>query len=93
MKIQIAAHFNKQTKDPKKELVQFHVKGDDEKKPELNAMTRSVVVLNIDGVEQALTTEFSKSTKDAKKTVLEFIVKGDTSSENSYEFYRKVDQM
>ncbi|MEK4041594.1 hypothetical protein NYE44_12140 [Paenibacillus sp. FSL L8-0493] len=56
-------------------------------------MTRSVVVLNIDGVEQALTTEFSKSTKDAKKTVLEFIVKGDTSSENSYEFYRKADQM
>jgi hypothetical protein len=89
MKIQIAANFNKQTKDSKKKLVQFHVKGDDEKKPELNAMTRSVVVLNIDGVEQALTTEFSKSTKDAKKTVLEFIVKGDTSSENSYEFYRK----
>ncbi|OMC99131.1 hypothetical protein MKX34_26450 [Paenibacillus sp. FSL R5-0636] len=89
MKIQIAAHFNKQTKDSKKELVQFHVKGDDEKKPELNAMTRSVVVLSIDGVEQSLTTEFSKSTKDAKKTVLEFIVKGDTSSENSYEFYRK----
>ncbi|WP_340008629.1 hypothetical protein MHH52_11195 [Paenibacillus sp. FSL K6-0276] len=89
MKIQIAAHFNKQTKDSKKELVQFHVKGDDEKKPELNAMTRSVVVLNIEGVEQALTTEFSKSTKDAKKTVLEFIVKGDTYSEHSYEFYRK----
>ncbi|KTD87910.1 hypothetical protein [Paenibacillus etheri] len=76
-------------KDSKKELVQFHVKGDDEKKPELNAMTRSVVVSNIEGVEQALTTEFSKSTKDAKKTVLEFIVKGDTSSEHSYEFYRK----
>jgi hypothetical protein len=54
MKIQIAAHFNKQTKDSKKELVQFRVKGYDEKKPELNAMTRSVVVLNIDGVEQAL---------------------------------------
>ena len=34
--------------------MQFHVKGDDEKKPELNAMTRSVVVLNIEGVEQAL---------------------------------------
>ncbi|WP_156114784.1 MULTISPECIES: hypothetical protein [Paenibacillus] len=42
MKNQIAAHFNKQTKDSKKELVQFHVKGDDEKKPELNTMTRSV---------------------------------------------------
>ncbi|MBW4083607.1 hypothetical protein [Paenibacillus sp. S150] len=89
MKIQVAAHFNKQTKDSKKELVQFHVKGEDEKKPELNAMTRSVVLLSIEGVEKSLTTEFSKSTKDAKKTVLEFIVKGDTSSEHSYEFYRK----
>lgn len=88
MKIQIKAHFNKQTKDSKKELVQFHVKGDDEKKPELNAMTRSVVELSIEGIEQKLTTEFSKSTKDAKKTVLEFIVKGDTSAEHSYEFYR-----
>lgn len=88
MKIQVAAHFNKQTKDSKKELVQFHVKGEDEKKPELNAMTRSVVILSIEGVEKSLTTEFSKSIKDAKKTVLEFIVKGDTSSEHSYEFYR-----
>lgn len=89
MKVQIKAHFNKQTKDSKKELVQFHVKGDDEKKPELNAMTRSVVELSIEGVDQKLVTEFSKTTKDAKKTVLEFIVKGDTSSEHSYEFYRK----
>jgi hypothetical protein len=28
MKVHIAAHFNKQTKDSKRELVQFHVKGD-----------------------------------------------------------------
>ena len=50
----IKARFNKQTKDSKKELVQFYVKGDDEKRPELNELTRSVVILKIDGVEAEL---------------------------------------
>ncbi|MGG1618290.1 hypothetical protein [Paenibacillus sp. NRS-1781] len=89
MSIQVKANFNKQTKDSKKELVQFHVKGDDEFKPELNTLTREVVELSIEGVEQKITAEFSKSTKDSKKTVLEFIVKGDTSSAQSFEFYKK----
>ncbi|MCM3242707.1 hypothetical protein M3598_08110 [Cytobacillus oceanisediminis] len=89
MQVTVKAHFNKQTKDSKKELVQFYVKGDDEKKPELNQLTREVVELGIEGVEQKLTCEFKKSAKDSKKTVLEFIVKGDTSAEHSYNFYRK----
>lgn len=89
MQVTVKAHFNKQTKDSKKELVQFYVKGDDEKKPELNQLTREVVELGIEGVDQKLTCEFKKSAKDSKKTVLEFIVKGDTSAEHSYNFYRK----
>jgi hypothetical protein len=89
MQIQVKAHFNKQTKDSKKELVQFHVKGDDEKKPEISRLTREVVELEIEGVEQKLTCEFIKSTKDSKKTVLEFIVKGDTSADQSFNFYKK----
>jgi hypothetical protein len=89
MQVTIKAHFNKQTKDSKKELVQFYVKGEDEKKPELNALTREVVELEIEGVDQKLTCEFSKTTKDSKKTVLEFIVKGDTSADQSFNFYRK----
>lgn len=89
MQVSVKAHFNKQTKDSRKELVQFYVKGDDEKKPELNQLTREVVELQIDGVEQKLTCEFSKTTKDSKKTALEFIVKGDTSSDQSFNFYRK----
>ncbi|WP_110928400.1 hypothetical protein [Bacillus massiliglaciei] len=89
MQVSVKAHFNKQTKDSKKELVQFHVKGDDEKKPELRDLTREVVILEIEGVEQKLRCEFNKSTKDSKKTVLEFIVKGDASAENTFNFYRK----
>ncbi|AOH53335.1 hypothetical protein ABE28_003145 [Peribacillus muralis] len=89
MQVTVKAHFNKQTKDSKKELVQFYVKGEDEKKQELNQLTREVVELEIEGVEQKLRCEFNKSTKDSKKTVLEFIVKGDASAENTFNFYKK----
>lgn len=89
MQVTVKAHFNKQTKDSKKELVQFYVKGEDEKKQELNQLTREVVELELEGVEQKLTCEFSKTTKDGKKTTLEFIVKGDTSAEQSFNFYKK----
>lgn len=89
MQVTVKANFNKQTKDSKKELIQFFVKGEDEKKPELNQMTREVVELTIEGVDQKLTCEFSKISKDSKKTVLDFIVKGDTSSDQSFNFYKK----
>lgn len=88
MQITVKAHFNKQTKDSKKELVQFYIKGDDEKRPELNSMTRSVVEISIDEADVSLTAEFTKSAKDAKKTVLEFVIKGDTSADHSYQFYK-----
>lgn len=88
MQVTVKAHFNKQTKDSKKELIQFYVKGEDEKKPEINQMTREVVELQIEGVDQRLICEFSKVTKDSKKTTLEFIVKGDTSAEQSFNFYK-----
>lgn len=88
MQVTVKANFNKQTKDSKKELIQFYVKGEDEKKPELTQLTREVVELEIEGVDQKLTCEFNKSTKDSKKTILEFIVKGDTSSDESYNFYK-----
>lgn len=90
MSITIKAGFNKQTKDSKKESIQFYVKGDDEDKQELNELTRSVVILTIEGVEQTLIAEFKKSSKDDKKTVLDFEVKGDASADKSFEFYKKV---
>jgi len=89
MQVTVKANFNKQTKDSKKELIQFYIKGEDEKKPELNQLTREVVELQIEGVEQKLTCEFNKTTKDSKKTVLDFIVKGDTSADQSFNFYQK----
>jgi len=89
MQVTVKAHFNKQTKDSKKELVQFHVKGEDEKKPELNKLTREMVLLEIEGVEHKLKCEFNKITKDSKKTTLDFIVKGDSSAENTFNFYKK----
>lgn len=89
MQVTVKAHFNKQTKDSKKELIQFYVKGEDEKKPEINQLTREVVELQIEGVDQKLTCEFNKTTKDSKKTVLDFIVKGDTSADQSFHFYKK----
>lgn len=90
MSVQVKAHFNKQTKDSKKELVQFYVKGDDEHKPELNGLTREVVILSIEGLDDVeLTAEFKKSAKDSKKTVLEFEVKGDSSAQQTFEFYKK----
>lgn len=89
MKVQIKANFNKIQKDSKKELVQFYVKGDDEKRPELNAMTREVVILSIEGLEVELKAAFNKSSKDAKKTIIDFEVKGDSSAAQTFEFYKK----
>lgn len=89
MNITVKAHFNKQTKDSKKEGLQFYLKGEDEKRPELNQMTRSVVLLSIDEVEGVeLTAEFKKTSKDSKKTVLDFEVKGDSSAAQTFEFYK-----
>jgi hypothetical protein len=90
MKITIKAQFNKQTKDSKKESVQFHVNGEDEKRPELSILTREVVILSLEevpGVE--LKAAFEKSAKDGKKTTLDFIVKGDSSAAQTFEFYKK----
>lgn len=88
MKVTVQATFNKQTKDSKKELMQFYVQGADENKPELDTLCREVVELHIEGVDATLTAEYAKKTKDAKKTVLEFVIKGDTSADKSFEFYR-----
>lgn len=86
MQVQIKAHFNKQTRDSKKELVQFYVKGDDEHLPELNMMCREVVELRI-GELEPLTAEFVKKSQDSKKTVLDFVVNSGASNRHSFEYY------
>lgn len=89
MQVTVKAHFNKQTKDSKKELVQFYVKGDDERKPAISELCREIVELKIDGVDAIITAEYVKNSKDSKKTVLDFVVKGDTSATQTYEFYKR----
>lgn len=90
--VTISATFNKQTKDSKKELVQFHVKGTDETKPELNLMCRQAVELQLEGVETKLTAKFEKKTQDANKTALDFVLMGNPSTSSSHEFYKKAGQ-
>lgn len=90
MTLKLNATFAKQTKDSKKEGLVFHVTGEQERNPEINAMVREVVILSLgfedDAVE--LSAEFVKASKDPKKTSLEFNIKGDTSADKSFEFYK-----
>jgi len=66
----------------------FWIKGADEEKEELRALSRSVVVLKIEDLgEFTVEAEFKKLNRDDKKTVLEFEVKGGTSEESSSAFY------
>lgn len=83
----IKAHFNKQVRDSKKELVQFYVKGESENSVELNALVREVVEISVNGLDP-LTAEFVKKSQDAKKTVLDFVVNGGASNKHSFEFYK-----
>jgi len=89
MEATIQAKFNKQTKDSKKELVEFWVEGADENKPELSQMTREVVTLQLDKEGPEITCEFVSTSKDSKKTVLKFEVQGDKSAAKTWEFYKK----
>jgi hypothetical protein len=86
MQITIKAHFNKYTKDSKKQLVQFYVKGEDEDKRELDDLCREVVFLSIKDIQVSLNAHFCKKSKDDKKTVLDFLVKGDKLSIVSHYF-------
>ncbi|MNW36173.1 hypothetical protein D3C74_131820 [compost metagenome] len=90
MSITIKALFNKQTRDSKKESMTFWVKGADEEKEELRGLSRSVVILMIEGEDDyKVEAEFKKINRDDKKTVLEFEVKGGTSEESSSAFYSR----
>lgn len=90
MSITIKTHFNKQTRDSKKEAMTFWVKGEDEEKEELRALSRNVVTLEIEGLGGiTVEAEYKKINRDDKKTVLEFEVKGGTSEESSAAFYSR----
>ncbi|URN94506.1 MAG: hypothetical protein NAG76_22255 [Candidatus Pristimantibacillus lignocellulolyticus] len=86
MEIKLSTHFNKMTRDSKKELLQFHVTGEIENEVELNALVGEVVEIKVHELE-SLTAEFKKNSKDAKRTVLEFIVNPGKSNKHSFEYF------
>jgi hypothetical protein len=74
-------------KTASKVTMTFTVDGDDERKPEINQMTRQDVFLEIEGVDSELKVEFLESAKKSKVTVLKFVVKGDSTPEQRFKFF------
>ncbi|MCM3632871.1 hypothetical protein [Paenibacillus camelliae] len=86
MEIKLSTHFNKMTRDSKKELLQFYVTGSIDNEVELNGLVGEVVEISVQGLE-SLTAEFKKNSKDAKRTVLEFVVNPGKSNKHSFEYF------
>ncbi|APC48971.1 hypothetical protein BME96_12555 [Virgibacillus halodenitrificans] len=72
--------FKKIQKDDKKEVLEFHVQGDElEHSDELVQLAGNIAVLEVENSEAGqLTAEFKSIQRDSKKTVLKFNVKGDS---------------
>lgn len=79
-KVELNVLFKKIQKDDKKEVLEFHVQGDELPHSEnLVEMAGSIVVLNIPKSEAGnINTEFKSIQRDSKKTSLKFNVKGDS---------------
>lgn len=89
MAIQIKANFNKMTKDSKKELVQFYLKGEAEEVEGLQELCREIVTISVNGLPE-LTAEFKKTAKDSNKTVIDFIVNPGAANDHKKEYYALV---
>ncbi|MGD6899324.1 hypothetical protein [Bacillus infantis] len=80
--------FKKIQKDDKKEVLEFHVQGDElPHSQELVQMAGSIVVLDVENSKAGkLNAEFKSIQRDSKKTTLKFNVKGD-SEEKMIQLY------
>ncbi|MFJ7408089.1 MULTISPECIES: hypothetical protein [unclassified Lysinibacillus] len=86
-KVELDVLFKKIQKDDKKEVLEFHILGDDVKyKSELIGMAGSIVLIEIGDVK--LSAEFKSIQRDSKKVVLKFEAKGD-SEEKTIQLYPK----
>lgn len=86
-KVELDVLFKKIQKDDKKEVLEFHVLGDDVKyKSELMGMAGSIVIIEIGDVK--LSAECKNVQRDSKKVVLKFEAKGD-SEEKTIQLYPK----
>lgn len=75
--IQLDVLFKKIQKDDKKEILEFHILGDEiEHKSELISMAGGVVIMGIGDVK--LSAEFKSVQRDSKKATLKMEVKGDS---------------
>lgn len=86
-KVQLDVLFKKIQKDDKKEVLEFHILGDEvQYKFELISMAGSIVIIEIGDVK--LSAEFKSIQRDSKKVVLKFEAKGD-SEEKTIQLYPK----
>lgn len=85
--IKLNVLFKKIQKDDKKEVLEFHVQGDElEHSDELVQLAGNIAVLEIEHSEAGqISAEFKSIQRDSKKTTLKFNVKGD--SENIIKLY------
>ncbi|MFI8492205.1 hypothetical protein ACIGC1_04730 [Peribacillus butanolivorans] len=72
--------FKKMQKDDKKEVLEFHVQGNElPNTQELVGLAGSIVILNVDESKAGtFNAEFVSVQKDSKKTTLKFNIKGDS---------------
>ncbi|WP_431811587.1 hypothetical protein [Lysinibacillus sp. FW12] len=86
-KVEIDVLFKKIQKDDKKEVIEFHVLGDETPhNSELIGMAGSIVIIGIGDVK--LSAECKSVQRDSKKVVLKFEAKGD-SEEKTIKLYPK----
>lgn len=79
-KVELNVLFKKIQKDDKKEVLEFHILGDEpEYQSELIGMAGGIAVLEIEDIK--LSAEFKNIQRDSKKIVLKFEVKGDSGDE------------
>ncbi|WP_342578404.1 hypothetical protein [Psychrobacillus sp. FSL K6-2843] len=79
-KIELTVLFKKIQKDDKKEVLEFHVQGDElDYSDDLVQLAGSIAILEVKGSEAGkLPVEFKSIQRDSKKTTLKFNVRGDS---------------
>ncbi len=83
MAIELNVLFKALTKDDKKEVLKFEIKGEEDNQAEADLfdLSGSIVVFSLkaggDDVVQNMNAEFVSMQRDSKKTVLKFAVNGD----------------
>lgn len=78
--VELNVLFKKMQKDDKKEVLEFHILGDEPKfQTELIGMAGGIATLDVEGIK--LSAEFKTIQRDSKKIALKFEAKGDSESE------------